>query len=137
MKARRPRIAQVIADQTLKSGVSKRLSREVAAYLLSEHRTGELDSIVRDVQADWAAAGQVEVIASSAHPLTAAVRADITRQIKRLYPQAKRVIVTEVRDPDVIGGVRLNLADRQLDLSVEAKLNKFKQLTTAANVERK
>ena|SRR5665213_653718 len=130
MKVPRTKLAQAIADRTLKTGASKGLSREVAAYLLSERRVNELDSVLRDVQADWAAAGFVEVIASSAHPLTAAAKADITRQVKRLYPAAKRIIVTEVHDPAIIGGVRLNVANRQLDLSVEAKLNMFKQLTT-------
>jgi len=138
MKARRTRIAQVIADKTLKQGGSKRFSQEIAAYLLAERRTGQLDSILRDVQGDWAAAGRVEVIASSAHPLSPAVRADITKQIKRLYPKAQKIIVTEVLDPEVVGGVRLNLADQQLDLSVQAKLNKFKQLTTSGvSLERK
>jgi F0F1-type ATP synthase delta subunit len=138
MKARRTRIAQAIADKTLKQCASKRYSREVAAYLLSERRTGQLDSIMRDVQGDWAKAGFVEVIASSEHPLTAATKKDITKRIKRLYPKAKRIIVTEVHDPAVIGGVRLNLADQQLDLSVQAKLNQFKQLTTSpGSLERK
>jgi F-type H+-transporting ATPase subunit O len=138
MKARRTRIAQVVAARTLKSGVSKRLSRDVAAYLLSEGRTGELESIVRDVQADWADAGIVEVVASSAYPLTAAVSADIRRKVAKLYPDAKRIVVTGRHDPEVIGGVRLDFADRQLDLSVEAKLNRFKQLTTATgSLERK
>ena len=48
-----------------------------------------------------------------------------------LYPDAKKIIVTEVHDPEIIGGVKLSLANQQLDMSVEAKLNKFKQLTTA------
>lgn len=130
MKARRTRISQVIADKTLKADVSKSFNREIAAYLLSERRTGQLDSILRDVQGDWARVGRVEVIASSAHPLTGAVKTDIARRIRRLYPKARKIIVTEVHDPAVIGGVRLNLADRQLDLSVQAKLNQFKQLTT-------
>jgi F0F1-type ATP synthase delta subunit len=138
MKAPRTRISQVIADKTLRKGASRRFSQEVAAYLLSERRTDQLESILRDVQGDWAKAGRVEVIASSAHPLTASVRTDITKQIKRLYPKAQKVIVTEQRDPEVIGGVRLNLADQQLDLSVQAKLNKFKQLTTVpGSIERK
>ena len=138
MKAPRTRIAKAIAARTLKDGVSRRFSREIAAYLLSERRTGELDSILRDVQGDWAEAGRVEVIASSAHALTPAVKADIKRRIKHVYPQAKQIIVTEARDPAVIGGVRLNLANQQLDLSVEAQLNKFKQLTaTPGSVERK
>ncbi len=136
MKARRTRIARVVADRTLQSGMSKRLSREVAAYLLNEGRTAELDSIVRDVQADWAEAGIVEVIASSAHKISAGVKADIRRQIKALYPSAKQIIVTEAHDPDVIGGVRLNMAGRQLDMSVEGKLNKFKQLTSMGSLER-
>lgn len=133
MKARRTRIAQTIANKTLKSGSSNRLVQEVAAYLLSERRTGELDSIMRDVQADWAAAGVVEVIAGSAHPITSQIKADITKQIKRVYPNARQIIVTEVHDPSVIGGVRLSLADKQLDLSVQAKLNKFKQLTASGS----
>lgn len=130
MKAPRTRISNAIAQQTLQKGVSKEYAKQVAAYLLDEGRVNELDSVLRDVQADWAEAGHVEVLAASAHELTGAVRANIESQVKRLYPAAKQIIVTEVHDPEVIGGVRLSLANRQLDLSVEAKLNKFKQLTT-------
>jgi F0F1-type ATP synthase delta subunit len=130
MKTPRTQVSGPIADHTLKKGASKTYAREVAAYLLAEGRVGELDSILRDVQADWAEAGHVEVLAASAHPLTAGVKADIQTQVKRLYPAAKQIIVTEVHDPEVIGGVRLSLANQQLDLSVESKLNKFKQLTT-------
>ncbi|PIZ61688.1 hypothetical protein COY17_03765 [Candidatus Saccharibacteria bacterium CG_4_10_14_0_2_um_filter_52_9] len=131
MKQSRTKLAGNIADKTLKHGVTKRYSQQLAAYLLSERRVSELDSLLRDVQADWAAAGFVEVIAASAHPLTVAIKADIRQQVKRLYPAAKQIIVTEAHDPDLIGGVRLSLANQQLDMSVEAKLNKFKQLTTA------
>lgn len=127
MKQSRTKLAQVIADQTLRQGSSARLVKEVAAYLLSERRVNELDSVMRDVQADWAEAGQVEVIARSAHPLTAKGEADIIKRLKPLYPAAKQIIVTEVHDPEVIGGVRLNLADRQLDLSIQSKLDTFKQ----------
>jgi F-type H+-transporting ATPase subunit delta len=129
MKARRTRIADVVADRTLKDGISKKLAREVAAYLLTEGRTSELDSLARDVQADWAEAGMVEAIAASAHPLTAAIKADIKRQVKRMYPKARKIVVTEKYDPAVIGGVRLEVAGRQLDMTVRSKLNKFKQLT--------
>jgi F0F1-type ATP synthase delta subunit len=133
MKAARTRIARTVADQTLKQGVSKQLSRELAAYLLSERRTGELDSLLRDIQHDWAEAGHVEVVATSAFPLTSVVRADITKRVRTIYPKAEQIIISEVHDPTVIGGVRLNLPDRQLDLSVRSKLNKFKQLATQTN----
>lgn len=129
MKQPRTRIARLIADKTLQSGVSTRFVKAVAAYLLSERRTGEVASIMRDVQADWAESGYVEVIARSAYPLNQVAKQDITKQVKALYPRAKQVAITEVLDPGLIGGVRLELANRQLDLSVQAKLNKFKQLT--------
>lgn len=129
MKTPRTRIAATIADRTLKGGKTASVAREVAAYLLAEGRVRDLESVLRDVQADWAKAGHVEVLAASAHPLEAGTRADIEQQIKKLYPKATQIIVTEVLDPAVIGGVRLSLANQQLDLSVEAKLNKFKQLT--------
>jgi len=131
MKQSRTKLAQTIADTTMAKGASRAYVKEIAAYLLSERRVNELDSVLRDVQANWANAGHVEVIARSAHPLTAGVKADIKKQVKALYPSASHVIINEVSDPEIIGGVRLNLPHQQLDLSVEAKLNKFKQLTTA------
>ena len=129
MKIARNRISSIVASRSLKGESAQKLSREIAAYLLSENRVRELESVLRDVQADWAASGHVEVLAASAFPLSAESKADITKQVKTLYPDAKQIVVTEVHDPSVIGGVRLNLANQQLDLSVEAKLNKFKQLT--------
>lgn len=130
-KVPRPRIAHVVADRTLKNGDSKALSRSLAAYLVSEHRVQELDSIMRDVMDDWAKQGYLEVLAYSAHPLTPALKAQITERIKAVSPQATQIVVTEQHDPAAIGGVRLRLANRQLDLSVEHKLNQFKQLTGA------
>jgi F0F1-type ATP synthase delta subunit len=131
MKTSRTRVAGRIADHTLSKGVAKGYAQQVAAYLISEGRVDELESLLRDVQADWAAKGYVEVLARSAYPLVETVKKDVAQQVKGLYPTAKKVVVTEVRDPSVIGGVQITLADKQLDLSVEAKLNRFKQLMKA------
>lgn len=130
-KAPRTRLARLLADRTLKQGVSKRFDREIAAYLLSEGRVNELDSLLRDVVSEWAEAGHVEVTARSAYPLTAAIRADIRREVKKVHPKARAVVINELADPSVVGGVRLNLPDRQLDLSIRSKLNRFKQSVTA------
>lgn len=131
MKAPRTRLAKLIAERTLRQGPSKRFDKEVAAYLLSEGRISELDSLLRDVQADWAEAGHVEVVARSAYPLSVAVKADIRREVKKVHPAAQQIVINEVIDPDMVGGVRLNLPNRQLDLSIRTKLNRFKQSVTA------
>src|SRR4051812_45582224 len=129
MRQSRTRISQVIAYKVLKNGLSEKLAREIAAYLLSERRVNQLNSVIRDVQADWAEAGHVEVIAASAHPLSEEVRAEIKQQVGKQYPNAEQIMIIEKFDPAVIGGVRLELPNQELDLSVEAKLSKFKQLS--------
>lgn len=132
IKISRLKIAAALADKLDKPGIStKQLSREIAAYMLETRRTGELDSLLRDVMEVRASRGTVEVIAATAHAITPAVRIEIQKNIRTHFPAAKKVIVSEVHDDQVVGGVRLDLANQQLDLSVRAKLNRFKQLTTA------
>jgi len=131
MKQPRSKISNYISETSLKDGISKKLGKEIAAYLLYENRTSDLDSILRDVRQNWADNGQVEVIAVSAFKLSEKVINDIKKQISKLYPNAKKIIVTEQHDPSVIAGVRLELANQQLDLTVLSKLNKFKQLSVS------
>lgn len=131
MATNRTRIASAVASHTLQKGASRTYAKEVAALLLAEGRIGELDSLLRDVQGAWAETGYVEVLARTAHPLSAETKKDIATQVQAAYPAANQILVTEVHDASVLGGVRINLANQQLDLSVEAKLNRFKQLTGA------
>ncbi len=130
-KLPRHALAKVLAKKSLGNVAEKRFSQEIAAYLLSARRTNELDSLLRDIQQYRADNGIVEVIAVSAHPLTDKVRKEIEAQVRELYPSAKTIIITEERDTGVIGGVKIELANQQLDLSIRNKLNRFKQLTTA------
>lgn len=130
-KASRSRLAMIIAERCNLSANAKVLSQEIAAYLLTEGRTGELDSILRDVMQYRADNGIVEVVAVDARPLSEAVRLEITSVVRGFYPAAKQIIISEELDASVIGGVRLELANQQLDLSIRSKLNRFKQLTAA------
>jgi F-type H+-transporting ATPase subunit delta len=124
-----------IGRTTLTKTLALRLSdanlpKELAAYLISERRTHELNSLLRDLEQYRADQnGIVEVNAVSAHDLTAAVRADIERTIRAAYPAAKQIMIHETIDADVVGGIRLELANQQLDTTVRTKLNRFKQLT--------
>jgi F0F1-type ATP synthase delta subunit len=131
-KISRHRVAQVLADSSLKSGLDeKRFSRSIAAYLLETGRTGELQSLLRDISEARSEHGVVEVVAVSAHPLSAAARAELEQFVKGLRPDADKIIITLQPDPSVLGGVRLELPHRQLDMTVRAKLNKFKQRVSA------
>ena len=126
MKDSRKTLAAVIARQALAGQFGPQQARAVASYLLEEGRTGELNSLLRDVQADWAAHGVVEVVAETAHELTSAVQRDIEREVRRIYPNAQQIVVTPEINPEVVGGVRLSFVDYSLDLSVAGELQKFK-----------
>ncbi len=128
MKVSRARIADVIAEDSLKKGFSKDEARSIAAYLLDTKRTGELDSLLRDIRDTWAEHGFVEVTATCAHELSASVREDVTAEVRKLYPSAKKIAIVEQIDPSIVGGVRIEFANRQLDLSVQSDLSKFKTL---------
>lgn len=130
MKAPRRQLAKFLADRTLKSGLSKQEATAVAAYLLEENRAQELPSIVRDVQAEWADAGYVEVLAASAHELSVEALKDIEAEARKLYPDAKKIHITTQLQPELVGGVKLTIIDHQLDLTTRGKLQQFKVLAT-------
>lgn len=127
------KVGRTILTKTLASRLDEpKIATEIAAYLIAERRTAELDSLVRDLAQYRADVdGIVEVEAVSAHPLDASAKADIKAKLKSVYPAAKQIIITEQHDATVLGGVRLELANQQLDVSARAKLNRFKQLTSA------
>jgi F0F1-type ATP synthase delta subunit len=108
---------------------AKKFINEAAAYLLDENRTGELDSLARDLIDYRAKNGIVEVLAVSAHQLSEPVLKDVRQKVKQIYPNARTIIIDQQIDENQIGGVRLEFPGRQLDLSLRAKVNKLKQLT--------
>lgn len=130
MKTPRSQIAPIIGDWSLRQGTDmKHLSQEVAAYLLDENRTGELDSLMRDVISYRADKGIVEVTAVSVHSVSEKIKRDIERLVREQFPGANKIIINERIDTETIGGMRLELVGQQLDMSVRNKLNRFKELT--------
>lgn len=129
MKTPRHIIAASLAQKSLGKLSESAFSKEIAAYLIAERRVSDLDSIIRDIIQYRADHGIVEVIAVSAHALTDAIRKQIESQVKKVYPEAQQVIISYQADDTVVGGVKLEFANQQLDLTVRNTLNRFKQLT--------
>lgn len=129
MKQTRHHLADIIGEKTLNVVDEKQLAKEVAAYLLHEHQTGSLESLVRDIMQYRTEHGVVEAITVSSSALTDEVLKDVKTVLKQEYPNAKSYIVRSKIDEDLVGGVRIDLSNEQLDLSVKAKLSKFKRLT--------
>lgn len=104
----------------------KKLTETVAAFLVENRRTSELDAIMREVSRQREQRDAVtEVTATSAFKLNDAAR----KTIKTLLGN-NQLIINEVVDADVLGGVRLETSELQLDLTVRNRLNQLKAATS-------
>jgi len=129
MKTSLTHLASIISLKTKGGKMPDGYAKEIAAYLLDEGRTGELSSLLRSVQEDWAQDGLIEATITSAFDITDSTKADIETEIRKIYPSAKKIRLIAEHDPSLIGGVRISTANNQMDLTISSKLSKFKQLT--------
>lgn len=127
-------LAEHIGKKTLSIDDREKLINEIAAYLLVENMTAELDSIIRDVMQYRLDNGIVEVIVKSAHELSKDDVDDIYDLLKIEYPSAKSYTVDQFIDPSLVGGVRLEFPGAQLDLSIFSRLNLFKRQVEAGKI---
>lgn len=118
-----------LADQAARriaAGESKTaVLKELAAYLIDTGRKSEADLLVRDIETALAERGIVVGTVVSARPLTAEAKKSIDSFVKHHYDGVKSVVLRERVDESVIGGIRLELADKQLDVTVVNKLDKL------------
>lgn len=124
-KASRKELAQVLADIIDRTTDQQMLAKAVARFV-SEHRLAkELDSIMREVERIRAAEGVVEATVTTAFPLTDALKRDIRSLISK-ERNVKHVVINEVVNQDVIGGLRIEAGEQQLDVTIQGKLNRLK-----------
>jgi F0F1-type ATP synthase delta subunit len=119
----RKMLAKAIVDKA--DGMpAKVLAKQVAAYLMSERRTGELEPLMRDImKLREQRYGVVEATATSAYPLSAETK----KTIERIF--GGKVQLHEEIDTNVVGGVRVETSTQSLDLTVRNRLNKLKGMT--------
>lgn len=104
------------------------LASEIAAFLIENGKTSDLDSLMRDVmeirgQED----GVVELTAESAYPLSQDLEDQIKSVAKKIYPNAREIVIHHELNKQVIGGVRLQFANASLDLTIESKLHTLRE----------
>ncbi len=97
--------------------VSARILEEVAAYLVDTGRTREVELLARTIEDELAAQGIVVATVTSAAPLDVALRDAIKKRIG-----AKSVELREVVDPNVLGGVRIEMPGSRLDATISRKI---------------
>jgi F0F1-type ATP synthase delta subunit len=115
----RRKIALFVTDKLLAGKQSADgVLRELAAYLVATRRTRELDLLVRDIEEVLADNGHVTADVTSARPLDAAVKAQITKML-----DGKSVQLRESVDETLLGGIRIDTPGKRFDGTIRHKLN--------------
>ena len=110
----------------LDDGVSPdRVASAAAAYLIQERRSKDRDAVMHDMLELRAAQGNVEAVATSAHDLNDTVRKELKIILSEHFKPGTKVNLRELHDPEVVGGVRVEAPDLQLDLSIKHRLQQL------------
>jgi len=91
--------------------------RELAAYLVTERRTRELDLIVRDIEEMLAESGVVVADVASARPLSEAMKTEVAAMLG-----ASSVQLRESVDEALLGGIRIDTPGKRFDGTIRHKL---------------
>ena len=122
----RKMLAQALLPTINKSTDPAKLAKSIAQYLVQARRINEVDGLMRDVTSLREQSGIIEVTVTSAFPLNQVLKRDIRMLVTKQRPDAK-VIINEVIDPSVLGGVKLETSEQQLDVTVQSKLESLKR----------
>lgn len=125
VKISRRKLSQHVAKRLAAGDNTREVMRELGAYLIESRRQRELELIVRDIEAALLTSGIAIADTTSARALTKTAVQEITAMIKANYSGITQVALREHIDPAVIGGVKIELPDRQLDATVQTKLEKL------------
>jgi F-type H+-transporting ATPase subunit delta len=125
MKLSRRQTARWLADQLLHSNRQPGVQR-AAAWLLVNRQPRAASYLAADVSSALSQRGYLSVRIISAQPLVPATRRRLTAFL-RLTTGAKQLEIETQVDPQVIGGVRIEIPGAELDATVQRAFRDFTQ----------
>lgn len=125
MRITRTDIAKAFVREADKKSVTQAVT-ELAALLLENRMHDQVEELVLDIAKEYQEQhGVVEAEVLSAHILSTQLKQQLKDQVKKTTG-AKKVILHEVVDPTLLGGMVLTAPDMELDTSLKTKLAKLK-----------
>ncbi len=121
-------LAKYAVDQLESGTKAPALAQQLAAYLLDTRQTKELGKLTRAIEAELNSRGTTQVTVTSAHSVS-----DDVKEVLAKLLGAEKPVFTEVIDSSVIGGVKAQGMESEIDLTVRARLNRFKAKVMETN----
>lgn len=117
----RRKIAQYAAEQMIAGVDTKRVIKQLAAFLVDTNRMTEYELLVRDIEAELAERGIVVADITSAYPLEAGIKSQVAKLVG-----ARSVQLRQAVDPMVLGGIRVDIPGKRFDGTIRHKLTALK-----------
>ena len=118
-------MAEYVASGLVEGKSKQLLLRQLAGYLVDTRRTKELELIVRDIEFSLAQKGIVQASVVSAFDLTAETKKALETFVKS-QTKAAHVSLSNMVNPEVLGGVKITIPGRELDQTVARQLTVLK-----------
>ncbi len=122
----RRKIASYIAERLISEDSQIAAIRQLAAFLIDNRRTKEVQLIVRDIEFELQNRGIILAEVTTATDLTDATRKEIERLVGE-HADPGRIQLRQFIDPTVIGGVRIDIPGKRLDATIARRLALFRE----------
>lgn len=127
IKVSRRSLARYATDQLLAGSTAPVVARHLAAALIDSHRQKEAELLLADISYELQSRGHLaDATVTTAVELSAGLRKEIAMLIKK-SSRVKQVILAERVDKNIIGGIRIETAERTWDKTVTSQLNKLRE----------
>ncbi|CAP70747.1 uncharacterized protein PODANS_3_8090 [Podospora anserina S mat+] len=123
----------IVSELTKSAGVSGETVKNLLAALAENNRLGLLPGVCAKFgELMSAARGEVEMVVTSAQPLDNKTLNRLESAVSKssYVGEGKKLKVKNQVNPDIIGGLIVEVGERTIDLSVSAKLAKMNKLLT-------
>ncbi|KAL2180025.1 ATP synthase delta subunit-domain-containing protein [Thermothelomyces heterothallicus CBS 202.75] len=125
----------IVAELQKSAGASGETIKNFLETLVENNRLGLLPGVCNKFNELMSAArGEVEMIVTSAQPLDNKTLARLENAVSKssYVGTGKKLKVKNTVNPDIVGGLIVEVGDRTIDLSVSSKLAKMNKLLTDA-----
>lgn len=124
------KIAQAINSLLEEKTNPNEISSSLAAYLIEERRTGDMDNILRQLESIRSQNGIREVTITSAFTPGDSITQAVQRVFSDYYGRVKTLAIRYRNQPEVIGGLRAETSDALLDFTIASRLQRLTAPTT-------
>lgn len=125
MKTTRRVLTRYVAERLAAGDAKGPLLKQLAAYLVVNKMTSQMDVVISDISRTLAELGSVTAKVQTARPLSDELRKAVTAYVKRAE-NAHNVTIEESVEPALLGGIVVTTPSKRFDASIASQLKQLR-----------